>query len=236
MFGFSQNQPFKIGEVINYRIYYNVGFVWMNAGEVYFKVFNKTIRDKDYYHYKSYGRTINSYDWFYEVRDTYESIANKKTLLPIAYSRNTNEGGYSVNNRYIFSYSKKQIYSNTENSDQPQEKDTLALKQYTYDPLSMIYYARSIDFSKYKVGEKIPIRLLMSNKIYDLYIRYLGEEKVKDRNDKEYDCIKFSALLVEGSIFSGGEDMTVWVTNDDKKIPVVIEAKILVGSIKAYLD
>ena len=234
--GFSQNQPFKIGEKINYNIYYNIGFIWMNAGEVYFKVHNKTVQEADYYHYKSYGRTISSYDWFYKVRDTYESIASKETLLPHAYSRNTSEGGFAVNNRYIFSYKNKKIYSNIENSKQTQKKDTLELKNNTYDPLSMIYYARSIDFSKYKIGEKIPIRLLMSNEIFDLYIRYLGEEKIKDRNNKEYDCIKFSAMLVEGSIFSRGENMFVWVTNDEKKIPVVIEAKILVGSIKAYLN
>jgi len=40
---------------------------------------------------------------------------------------------------------------------------------------------------------------------------------------------------VEGTIFRGGEDMLVWVSTDNRKIPIVVEAKILVGSVKAYL-
>ena len=57
----------------------------------------------------------------------------------------------------------------------------------------------------------------------------------KNRSGKEYLCYKFSALLVEGTIFSGGEDMVVWITADANRVPVMVEAKILIGSIKAYL-
>jgi len=41
--------------------------------------------------------------------------------------------------------------------------------------------------------------------------------------------------LVDGTIFKGGEGMTVWVTDDKNKIPVMVEAQILVGSVKAIL-
>lgn len=232
---FSQETfPFYVGENINYEIYYNVSFVWMNAGRVYFKVENKTINNKDYFNFISKGTTYKSYDLFYKVRDHYESIALKKTLSPIAFLRNSYEGGYAVNNSYIFDYFNKKIYTKVENSKMPFKKDTLKINKKIYDPLSMIYKARTLDFSKYKANEKIPLTLIIDNEICDIYIRYLGKEKIKNRNDKEFECNKFSVLLIEGSIFSGGEDMTVWVSDDNRKIPILIEAKILVGSIKAY--
>jgi len=226
--------PFKVGENINYDIYYNVSFVWMNSGKVFFKVENKNIKGKDYFHFISKGTTYKSYDLFYKVRDSYESIVSKKTLRPIAFVRNTYEGGYTVNNRYIFDYRNKEIYTKCENSKIPLHKDTLAIKKNIYDALSMIYKARTLDFSKYKINDKIPLTMIIDNEIYDLYIRYLGKETIKTRDDKEFNCIKFSVLLVEGALFNGGEDMTVWVSDDNRKIPILIQAKILVGSIKAY--
>ena len=42
-------------------------------------------------------------------------------------------------------------------------------------------------------------------------------------------------MLVKGTIFKGGEDLLVWVTDDNKRVPVLVEAKILVGSVKAIL-
>ena len=42
-------------------------------------------------------------------------------------------------------------------------------------------------------------------------------------------------MLVEGTIFKGGEDMTIWVTDDGNRVPIMVEAKILIGSVKAII-
>jgi hypothetical protein len=101
--------------------------------------------------------------------------------------------------------------------------------------LTAIYHARNLDFSKYSIDQKIPLSLIIDNEIYDLYLRYQGREEIKVRGGTRYNCIKFSAMLVEGTIFSGGEHLTVWVTDDKNRIPVMVKAKILVGSVKAVL-
>ncbi|HSH53034.1 MAG TPA: DUF3108 domain-containing protein, partial [Bacteroidales bacterium] len=66
-------------------------------------------------------------------------------------------------------------------------------------------------------------------------VRFLGREVIKLHNKQKFKTIKFSALLVEGTIFKGGEDLLIWVTDDLNRIPVLIEAKILIGSVKATL-
>jgi len=104
-----------------------------------------------------------------------------------------------------------------------------------YDVLSAIYWCRSIDFSKLKKGDRVPLTMAIDDGVYDLFIRYLGTEKIEHRNGEIFDTYKFSVMLVEGTIFKGGEDMVVWVSRDDKKVPILVEAKILIGSVKAYL-
>ncbi len=230
-----QNNTFKSGEVIEYEVYYNWGFIWLNAGWVRFKVEDATYKNKDVFLLDSYGASHENYDWIYKVRDHYKSYLDKESLKPAYFYRKNYEGGFEVENKYIFNWENNQIYSFTQNSDTPYKEDTLKVPDCTFDLLSLVYYARNINFNACKVGDKIPVISLIDNEIFNLYIRYLGKESIKDREGKTYSCIKFSALLVEGTIFKGGEDMVVWVTNDRNKIPVLVEAKILVGSVKAYL-
>ena len=86
-----------------------------------------------------------------------------------------------------------------------------------------------------KPDTKIPISVIIDDNIYPIYIRELGKEVVENQDGTKYRCIKFSAKMVQGTIFKGDEDILVWVTDDENKIPVYIEAKILVGTVKAYV-
>ena len=76
--------------------------------------------------------------------------------------------------------------------------------------------------------------MFLEGQVYNLHIRYLGKEEVKTTFGK-FKAIKFKALLVEGTIFSGGENMIVWVSDDENKVPVRIQSPIVIGSIKADL-
>lgn len=229
------NTTFKSGELVTYDVVYNWGFIWINAGKVAFKVKSKNYLNRPVYFLDAFGTTLKAYDWIFKVRDHYQSIIDSATFKPMWFSRDTYEDGYTVNNSYVYNYSKKQIFGKTENTDSPRKLDTIALKPCTQDLLSIIYHARNINFSKYQPGEKIPVSLIIDGKIYDLFIRYHGKEEITTRDKKTYMCHKFTALLVEGTIFNAGEDLTVWVTDDKNHIPVLVEAKILVGSVKAVL-
>jgi hypothetical protein len=94
-----------------------------------------------------------------------------------------------------------------------------------------MYYARNIDFNKLSPGDKIPFNMFLDNQVYPLYIRYIGKEVIKTKYGK-FRAIKFKPLLLKGSIFAGGEKMTVWVSDDANHIPVRVESPISVGSVK----
>jgi hypothetical protein len=160
-----------------------------------------------------------------------------ETFNPMWAERNTSEGSYKAYESLNFSMEKHKIFSSLETSETPYKRDSISVPPCTFDVLSLIYYCRTIDFGKYKDKDKIPINMVVEGKYYPLYLRYCGKETIKTHDgQKKYRCVKFTALLVPGTIFKGGEDMSIWVTDDENRIPILVQAKILIGSVKAYLD
>lgn len=227
--------PFQKGEVVTYRAVYNWGFIWVNAGDVFFKVLDTTYNGNPSIFFKSYGWSLKQYDWFFKVRDRFESIVNPSNLQPYWFERDTYEGGFETYNRYVFNHEKMEVDIISQTSKRPFKKEVIPLKSCTFDVLSAIYYCRTLSFEGLRVGDKIPLTMAIDNEIFDLYVRYLGKDKLVTRDGLMYNTIKFSAMLVEGTIFKGGEDLIVWVTDDSNRVPLLVEAKILVGSVKAMV-
>lgn len=231
------NKAFSAGEIVKYHAYYNWGFIWLNAGQVSFTVSAIEENNKPAYHLKAHGATYKSYDKLFKVRDTFETKVDTLFLEPIEFKRITNEGSTHASYYYNFDDDKRTITAKINKEDEPQKDTTLVWKNCSFDLLTMVYKARNIDYSQYNIDEKIPISMVVDGEIHDIYIRYLGKETIKNRDGRKFKCLKFSPLLVEGTIFSSGEDMTVWVTDDANRIPIIVEAKILIGSVKAvFID
>lgn len=232
---FDTTKYYPSGEKLTYDVAYNWGFLWVDAGEVYFKTDTLQHNNELCYFFDSYGESYKFYDLIYKVRDRYQAVVTQKNFEPVWFTRNTSEGGNTVNNRYDYWPSEKIINTSIQHDDNAARLGFLNYEPCAFDVLSAIYYTRSLDIAKYKVGEKIPVKFIIDGAYYELYLRYLGIEFKKNRDGTIFDCLKFSAMLVEGTIFKGGEDLLVWVTNDDNKVPIMVEAKILIGSVKAYL-
>lgn len=226
---------FGDNEKLSYHVSYNLGFLWFNAGEVYFKTDSVTKNNRKLIHFESAGTTYPDYDWIFKVRDKYQSYVDKETYKPILFERDVNEGSTYTYNKYVYDNKNKKLNFTYEDKKIKRYSDTIDYPDCSYDPIALLYYCRNIDFSKVKENEKIPLSMFIDTVKYDVYIRYIGKETITTRTNETYRCIKFKPMLVEGSIFKGGEEMTVWVTDDDNKIPIYVEAKILVGAIKVYL-
>jgi len=226
---------FQPGEKIKYVMTYNWFLVWTDVGEVTFEVKDSQINSHHAYHLIGKGKSYPFYDWFYEVRDIYESWVDPQTLKPYYYKRDVNEGGYKIDITYQYNWKDTVAYAESKKTRKPFKRDTVELNGCAHDIMSIIYYARSIDFSKYEVGEKIPLSLLLDSKMEPVYIRYQGKEEKRVRGLGKFKTIKFSGYLVPGDVFKGGEDLQVWVTDDPNRLPVWIESPIKVGKVKARM-
>lgn len=217
-----RNTTFHAGEQVTFHVYYAVAGIYVNAGTALFTNTLERLGGRPVYHIVGDGKTNPSYDWIYKVRDKYESYIDTATLQPLKFIRNINEGGYKKYENITFNKSTNTAVT---------KDGVFKVPECVQDVLSAMYYARNIDFNKYKVNDKIPFQLFLDNEVYEMYIRYLGKETVKTRYGK-FRAIKFKPLLIKGTIFEGGEKMTVWVSDDQNKIPIRVESPIVVGSVK----
>ncbi|HLY71990.1 MAG TPA: DUF3108 domain-containing protein [Puia sp.] len=217
----THNNAFQAGESITYKVYYKVAGVYVGAGEAVFSSSLDQINGKPVYHVVGDGKTYSFYDNFFKVRDKYESYIDTGSLQPYKFVRNVNEGGHKTYENVTFNKSTNTALTN---------QGVFKVPECVQDVMSSMYYARNVDFSHLKPGDKIPFSMFLDNQVYNLYIRYLGKETIKTKYGK-FRAIKFKPLLIKGTIFEGGEKMTVWVSDDANHIPVRVESPIAVGSV-----
>lgn len=218
----TDNNVVHAGEYLNFKVYYNLGAIWVGAGEANFNTYRTKYKGKDAFHIVGDGKTYSSYDWIFKVRDKYETFIDAQTLLPLVFKRDVSEGGYQFTNFVVFDRELNKAYSN---------EKSFAVSNCIQDVLSSIYFARNINYDILKPDTKIPFDLFLDDEIHSIYIRYHGKEKIKTKYGT-FNAIKISPLLIKGTIFEGGEKMTIWVSDDLNHIPLRIESPILVGSIK----
>jgi hypothetical protein len=217
-----RNSAFSVNESLTFKVYYTLAGVYIAAGEAVFTTTIEQLNGRPVYHITGAGQSNSFVDNFFKVRDKYETYIDTATMQPLKFIRNINEGGYKKYENVSF--------NKTTNAAVTTD-GVFKVPACVQDVLSAIYYARNIDFRKMKANDTIPFSMFLDNQIYSLYVRYLGKETIKTKYGK-FRTIKFKPLLIKGTIFEGGEKMTVWVSDDQNHIPVHVESPISVGSVK----
>jgi hypothetical protein len=146
--------------------------------------------------------------------------------FPWMFVRDVSEGGYKIKQKYKFMQKKKKV-------DNGKGK-TFEAPEGIQDMLSSFYYARTIDFKKAKEKEIFTIWSFVDDEIWPLRIRFMGRETIKV-SGKKYKAMKFHPVVQEGRLFENEEDVTVWISDDENKIPLLAQGKVLIGSVKMEL-
>jgi hypothetical protein len=218
----SRNTAYTAGEQLTFTVYYAVAGIYVNAGTAVFTNILERYNSKPVYHIVAEGKTNPSYDWIYTVRDRYESYIDTSNMLPLKFVRNVQEGDYKKYENITFNRTANTAVTNN---------GAYKVPTCVQDVVSAMYYARNINFNKYKPGDRVPFSLFLDNEVFNMYVRYLGKETIRTRYGR-FNTVKFKPLLLKGTIFEGGEKMTVWVSDDANHIPVRVESPIAVGSVK----
>jgi len=217
-----RNRTFVSGERITFKVFYSVIGIYVDAGTAQFSLNKERYNNTQVYHIIGDGYSNPRYDWIFKVRDRYETYIDTLTLKPYKFIRNVNEGGYKKFENVTF---------NHEAGTAVTGNGVFKITPCIQDVLSAVYYSRNIDYSRYKPGDKIPFDMFIDDEVNHLFIRFMGRETVKTKYGK-FKAIKIKPLLIKGTIFEGGEKMTVWVSDDPNHIPLRIESPISVGSVK----
>lgn len=231
--GQSREFVFSPGEEISYGAYYNWHFIWVNAGEIIFRADTVRNQGEKEWVVEATGHTYKAYDLIYTVRDTFVTHLSYPEFEPRYFYRAVNHGSSSSCQSYQFNHpvGKTTYFYNSNKAGSVHSKITYQAG--IHDILSQAYQLRNYDFDKLKMGELVKFRMLADDKVSEFYFRYKGTDTVKTRNGRTFTCHKVSVWLMEGEFFPEGEDMDVWFTADKNHIPIMVETKIQIGSIKA---
>ncbi|HET6227137.1 MAG TPA: DUF3108 domain-containing protein [Bacteroidia bacterium] len=218
------NKAFKRGEVLSYHMRY--GFIDAGVATLTVTDEEKEFAGRKTFHVVGLGNSKGTFDFFFKVRDRYETYIDEKALVPWIFVRRVSEGGYTINQDYIFNH-----YTNKVNVAGDAQYDIQPNMQ---DMLSAFYYARNLDLKNAKEGDVFTLSCFMDKEIYPLKIKFIGREDVEIDIGK-FRCLKFRPIVQKGRVFKHEEDLNVWLTDDDNHIPIKGQADVLVGSIKLEL-
>ena len=224
-----QDSAFDTGEWLKFRIHYGI----VTAGYATLEVKEGVVNNKNVYHAVGRGYTTGMSKWVFNVEDNYESYFDKVTGKPYQYVRKIDEGGYTKNEIGFFNQDKNTIlvadYKNNVNQN-------FSTSENIQDIVSTFYYLRKYPtVNKLKVGESIAIDMFFDKESTKFKLKYLGKEDL-DTKFGIVPCMIFKPIVQAGRVFKEQESLTVWISDDDNKIPVRIKASLVVGSIKADLE
>ena len=221
---------FKVGEWLKFRIHYGI----LNASYATLQVKSHNLDGVPVYHVVGNGKTTGFASIFFKVDDTYESFFDKKDGKPYRFIRKIDEGGYTKDIEVNFNHEKDIAVLNDKKKD---KKFNFTIQEGIQDLVSAFYFLRN----NYKVEDLVEGKSIELNLLYDddgvfkFKLKYLGKEVLKTKYGK-VECLKFRPYVQSGRVFKEQESLSLWVSNDNNRIPIRIQAELSVGSIKADLD
>lgn len=228
-FNTQKPEAYDTGEWFKFRIHY--GFV--NAGYATLEVQEALKNNKKVYHAIGKGYTVGMSRFFFKVDDLYESYFDKVTNKPYHYVRKIDEGGYTKNQEGIFDQDANKIL--VKDFKNKTEK-SFSVTENIQDIVSTFYYLRNHPtIDKLKVGESVVVDMFFDDEIYKFKLKFIGRENIKTKFGTAPSMI-FRPIVQSGRVFKEEESLTVWISDDENKIPLRIKASLAVGSIKADLD
>lgn len=227
-FSQEKKQAFKDGEYLRYKMSYS-GF--LRAGTAVLEVKEADLNGQKVFHTKGTGWTSGMIKWFFKVEDVYQSYFDKNVVKPYLFKRKINEGGYKKNIITTFNYDSNTAYV----QDFIKQKEQTIPVLNVQDLLSTFYYLRNQNVKNMKKGDEIAIDIFLDAQIYPFKLKFLGKKVLKTDFGKVNTLI-FRPLVQSGRVFKAQESVTLWITDDENKIPIKMEASLAVGSLQAELE
>ncbi|NTW60767.1 MAG: DUF3108 domain-containing protein [Nitrospirae bacterium] len=219
------HHPFHPGEKLTYNISWSNVF---SAGTAVMEVKKEKADDGgDVLRFISTARTTGMVDSVYTVRDTVQSFVNYLTLQSISYDLNSRHGKRKKQRKLLFDHEKKTVTYSEGGSLQ-----TLDIPDDTQDALSSLYYIRSKP--EFITGKAIMVDIHDSGKNWAIEVQVLGREKIKTPVG-EFNTIKLKTYPKYEGVFMHKGEIFMWLTDDDRRIPVLMKSTITIGSIVATL-
>ncbi len=218
--GRSRGVPFGPGESLRFSIEYGLvkaGTAWLEVEPM------MTYRDRPCYHLVSRAESNDFMSKIYKVRDRIDSLVDAEGLYTLRYRKRIREGGYERD--YDIAYDSKGGKAKYADGRE------FEMRPWSKDALAAFYYVRH---QPLEVGKDIVIAHHSDRRSTDILVKVHRKEKVKVPAG-EFDCFVIEPVMESEGIFKSSGALQIWVTDDARRVPVLMKSKIPVGSIDAVL-
>lgn len=232
-------QLYHAGEVLNYRVSYKAKmFPNTEVATVDVKTTRATLDGVSRYKVEGAAKTMPTYRWFFNIEDTYTVWIDTEKLRPVRFESDLKEGDYTFESSYNYDWDKKEVHTKWQSRQKPVKEKTMAITKESMDAISLFFSLRAASIDDFKIGQVAQLQMVLPDTIRHINYRYIGRENKKIRNMGKYKALKFECQLgtTEGFSFTDGTVFTIWISDDENKIPLYIESPVKVGSINAYIS
>ena len=222
------NKAFVRGEVLTFRVAFNSALTGsITGGKATLEITDeeKLIENRNTYHVVGIGKTTGIIEIIYKVLDRFESYFDQDALIARQFIRRTRENTYKKDDLVIFRQRDKLAVSLTKIVKVPAN---------VQDVISAFYYARTLDISDLKPGETFEIPFFLDDSVYHSRVIYKGRETVKTKLGK-FRCVAFQPMVATGYAFDDPYPITIWITDDANRLPVLIDSEQSVGRARVEL-
>lgn len=222
-FRYHPNEAYGYGERLDYKVRY--GFIV--AGEGYLHILPKPIfrNGRECYDVRFQVNSLKSLEWIYKVRDWYSTVLDAGGIFPWEFEQHIREGSYKRDFKAIFD----QIHHFAIVGEKRYK-----VPPYVHDIISAFYYVRTLPLGSMPKDTIFYLYNFFKDSTYKLGVKILGKQVVEVEAGK-FRCVVVEPLVVEGGLFKSEGSIYVWLTDDERKIPVKVATKILIGYVSADL-
>src|SRR5690554_4835814 len=225
-----EKHAFQEGEWFKFKMSYS-GF--LKAGNATLEVKESKLNGREVFHVVGKGWTTGAIRWFFKVKDRYESYFDKQTGMPYKFIRNIDEGGYTKDIEIEFDHAAAKAHVNNKKT---KTKSSHTIEDNVQDMVSAFYYLRNnYNTDTIKEGDVVSLNMFFDEENYNFKLKFLGREELKTTFGT-IKTLKFRPYVMAGRVFKEKESLTLWVSADDNKIPLRIQADLAVGSLRADLE
>jgi len=222
------NTAFVRGEKLTFRVAFNstlTGSITGGKATLEVKDDNKLFNNRSTYHVVGEGKTTGFIEVFYKVHDRFESYFDQDALIARQFIRRTRENNYKKDDLVVFRQEDLLAVSLTKIVKVPANMQ---------DVISVFYYARTLDISHLEPGGIIHVPFFLDDSVYNSKVIFKGRETVKTKLGK-FRCIAFRPMVATGYAFDDPYPITLWLTDDANRIPVLLESEQSVGRARIEL-
>ncbi|MFH1223789.1 MAG: DUF3108 domain-containing protein [Pseudomonadota bacterium] len=224
--------PFKVGEIIKLDLYY----IGIKAATltIEIKPFVE-INGRKAFHFNGIAETSALMKLIYKAYDVIDCYVDHEKFVPLTMTLKMDETKQNVSMVLNYDHEKqrsrfwkKRIDSKGEVTEIKRDDE---FTRYAQDIFSSLYYMRTNDM---KVGDKVQFVIHDNGKNWNMTLDVVKKERIWTRLGDVNTLVLHPTVERNGEKFTKGA-MTLWVTDDEKKVPVRFEAEVKIGSMKGQI-